>query len=82
MQDDDDQSLYKTRTVDGSLMLQQKPDGDCIYLDREQGCTIWEHAPSVCRKFDCHEYVVLRGFAYEEAIEQAARRIELGLPGA
>jgi len=49
---------YLVKTVDlGEQLgivyaLQQKPNGDCIYLG-EAGCTIWDRAPVVCRAFDC-----------------------------
>ena len=55
----DDPKQYKTTTftspVTGqrSLMLQKAENGDCIYLDRASGCTIWERAPVICRNFDC-----------------------------
>jgi len=34
--------------------LQRKPTGECVYLG-EQGCTIHERAPHVCKRFDCRE---------------------------
>ena len=33
-------------------VLNRKPNGDCIYLD-DNGCTIHDRAPKVCREFDC-----------------------------
>lgn len=33
--------------------LQTKPNGDCIYLDRATGCTIYQRRPTMCRGFDC-----------------------------
>jgi hypothetical protein len=35
-----------------SLMLDHKPNGDCIYLD-DKGCTIHERRPRQCREMDC-----------------------------
>jgi len=32
--------------------LQHKEDGSCVYLG-ENGCTIHERAPAICRFFDC-----------------------------
>ena len=32
--------------------LQRKPNGDCVYLG-ENGCTIHDRAPHVCKIFDC-----------------------------
>lgn len=34
------------------LALQHKEDGSCIYLG-ENGCSIHDHAPVVCKEFDC-----------------------------
>ncbi len=33
-------------------VLKRKPNGDCIYLG-DDGCTIHDRAPTVCRVFDC-----------------------------
>ena len=38
------------------LGLQQKDNGDCIYLG-ERGCTIHERRPAMCREFDCRRFV-------------------------
>lgn len=32
--------------------LKQKPNGECIYLDRN-GCSIHNNAPRACKEFDC-----------------------------
>lgn len=32
--------------------LQQKPNGDCVYLG-ESGCEIYSDRPLVCRNYDC-----------------------------
>ena len=37
---------------DGGLQLQHRPDGACIHLG-ERGCTIYDHRPHACRKYDC-----------------------------
>lgn len=34
--------------------LDHNANGDCIYLG-EQGCTIWDRAPAICREFDCRD---------------------------
>jgi hypothetical protein len=46
---------YKTEPhpyIPGTLMIAHKPNGECIYLD-ERGCSIHDHAPSLCRTADC-----------------------------
>lgn len=35
-------------------MLLHKDNMDCIYLG-ENGCTIWERAPAMCKEFDCRK---------------------------
>jgi len=49
----DDIRLYKTELVGEKLILQHKPNGDCIYLDR--GCSIYDKRPIVCRGLDCRK---------------------------
>jgi len=52
---EDDASIYHTvphSHISNALMLAHKPNGDCIYLD-ERGCSIHDHAPSLCRGADC-----------------------------
>ena len=39
--------------------LKQKPNGECVYLD-ENGCTIHDRAPAVCRAYSCvGQYMML-----------------------
>jgi len=42
------------RTLEtGHWRLRRLPNGDCVYLDRVSGCTIYDRRPQVCRDFDC-----------------------------
>ena len=36
-------------------MLLHKDNMDCIYLGND-GCTIWDRAPAVCKEFDCRKW--------------------------
>jgi Fe-S-cluster containining protein len=46
-----------TLPVHGEVaVLKHKPNGDCVYLDDERGCTIHGHAPVICRTFDCRHW--------------------------
>lgn len=38
--------------IPGALMIAHRPNGDCVYLG-EEGCTIHDDAPSLCRAADC-----------------------------
>ena len=49
----DDPSQYRTERADGRIMLAHKNNGDCTYLERGKGCSIWKVRPTVCREFDC-----------------------------
>lgn len=65
----DDHAKYETvpfvSPVTGkrSRMIAKAANGDCIYLDRATGCTIWEDAPIVCRTFDCADFYARFGAA-------------------
>lgn len=55
----DDPSKYQTAMCHTPgkapyLILDRHANGDCVYLG-EHGCTIHDHAPWVCRTFDCRE---------------------------
>jgi Fe-S-cluster containining protein len=67
---------YQTRTIPSAhgplTILQQKPNGDCVYLG-EQGCTIHERAPALCRRFDCRAYFLAQPRQARRAIERANR---------
>ena len=60
LQPEDNPDDYRTTpaisalTGKPGLMLQQKPNGDCIYVSAE-GCTIHGRTPAVCRTFDCRK---------------------------
>ncbi len=51
--------------IAGALMIAHKPNGDCVYLD-ERGCSIHDHAPSLCRSADCRSVAVR--FDFENAM--------------
>ena len=46
------QPVFNPLTGKAGLMLQKKPNGDCVYLG-ETGCMIHGRAPVICRTFDC-----------------------------
>jgi Fe-S-cluster containining protein len=56
----DDPSSYITATLYApgkppQMILDRHSNGDCVYLN-ENGCTIHDRAPWVCREFDCRTY--------------------------
>lgn len=40
-----------------ALILKRAENGDCLYLSRETGCTIYERRPAICREFNCAKMV-------------------------
>ena len=74
----DDALAYDTQIVEGRLALKWRENGDCIYLDREKGCTIHKNRPATCKEFDCRDVFswpqAARKFA-SEAVLTAARRL-------
>lgn len=67
----DDPSQYETmealNPVTGkmALALKHNPEGSCIYLGND-GCTIHDRAPAICREFDCRRF-------YLNLVEQTSR---------
>lgn len=67
---------YIYKIVDNQVALEHKKNGDCIYLDREKGCTIWHRRPVVCQEFDCRAVVrhvpehILVDFITRDVIEK------------
>jgi hypothetical protein len=55
----DDESQYKTESYKGRVILAHKNNKDCVYLNRQTGCTIYERRPSVCRGLDCRKLLKL-----------------------
>ncbi len=45
--------LYQTVKSNGRILLAHKKNGDCLYLDRAKGCTIYDVRPLLCRELDC-----------------------------
>jgi hypothetical protein len=57
----DDASQYETEVYEGRVVLAHKPNGECIYLERGKGCSIWERRPTICRELDCRALVNVLG---------------------
>lgn len=71
----DDLSLFVAATQGGKLawLLPQRENGDCSYLDGS-GCSVYARRPTLCRVFDCRDYVATgalpdkAGKVYEAAL--------------
>lgn len=58
--------------IPGALMIAHKSNGECIYLD-EHGCSIHDHAPSMCRTADCRSLAARISFESAKALHQLGR---------
>ena len=57
VEEDGDQAQYETVPLEGAgdptlRQLKNKVDGSCTYLT-DQGCSIYDRRPAMCRSFDC-----------------------------
>lgn len=67
---------YEMSVIQPSKLASQ-PNGDCIYLNRETGCTIHDRRPIECQTFDCRKLLVELtrdpGNTFSRVIVEAAR---------
>lgn len=56
MVEGDDRALDWIEGPGGMSVLGQQPNGDCVYLS-DTGCTIHGRHPTMCRMFDCGDFV-------------------------
>lgn len=79
----DDRRQYAVERYEGRWILKHKSNGDCIYLDRNNGCTIHDRRPVVCRELDCRDLLKLLGedrlrkVTSDDVVQAAKSRIEL-----
>lgn len=66
-------SQYQVEYINGEPHLKMRDNGDCVYLDRTRGCTIYKRRPIACRYYDCR--LTVDSFDEPEHIRIAARRI-------
>lgn len=66
----DDPNKYDCEFVAGRYLLKHKKNGDCIYLDRNKGCTIHGRAPFVCRNLDCRYIFDLPKDVFKNAVKR------------
>ena len=55
-----------TRLEDRRRSLKEKPNGDCIFYDREAGCTIYPVRPRQCRTWPFWESNVVTPEAWQQ----------------
>ena len=57
-------ALY-TRQAGHERSLRERPNGDCVFFDREQGCTVYAARPRQCRTWPFWESNVRSPEAWE-----------------
>jgi Fe-S-cluster containining protein len=62
------EALY-TRPVGRRRSLRERPNGDCVFYDREKGCTIYPARPRQCRTWPFWESNVVTPEAWAQTCE-------------
>ena len=65
---DEVKALY-TRSTPRGRTLREKNNGDCIFYDREQGCTVYAVRPPQCRSFPFWDSNVATPEAWQQTCE-------------
>mgnify|MGYP000445087340 CR=1 FL=1 len=47
-----------THTEDKHIVLNDFPNGNCIFFDSDNGCTVYKHRPAQCRIFPFWEHII------------------------
>lgn len=55
-----------TRRAHRGLTLREKPNGDCVFFERDQGCTVYEARPRQCRSWPFWESNLTTPAAWEK----------------
>src|ERR1700693_4403782 len=58
-----------TRPVGGRRSLREKQNGDCIFYDRNEGCTVYPARPRQCRTWPFWESNVITPEAWQRTCE-------------
>ena len=59
-----------TRLVGGRRSLRERANGDCVFWDREAGCTVYPVRPRQCRTWPFWESTVATPESWEETRQQ------------
>ena len=60
-------ALY-TKTAKGRRTLREKENGDCVFYDRQKGCTVYRVRPRQCRTWPFWESNLATPEAWQEAV--------------
>jgi hypothetical protein len=59
--------IYTRRLPTGEVSLKERGNRDCIFFDRERGCTVHRHRPTQCRTWPFWRAVVASSERWAEA---------------
>jgi hypothetical protein len=54
-------------------MIAHRPNGDCVYLDPNVGCTIHAIKPTMCREMDCRTVAQRVTFTQARKLDKTGR---------
>ena len=60
-------AVYTRRLPTGDVSLKERGNRDCIFFDRERGCTVYPHRPRQCRTWPFWRAVVASPERWAEA---------------
>jgi Fe-S-cluster containining protein len=63
------EALHTRRTTRGRRTLREKANGDCVYYDRQAGCTVYSVRPAQCRTWPFWESNVVNPEQWERTCE-------------
>ena len=58
-----------TKTAKGRRTLREKENGDCVFYDRQKGCTVYRVRPRQCRTWPFWESNLGTPEAWQQAVE-------------
>jgi uncharacterized protein len=58
-----------TRQADGRRTLREKENGDCVFWDRQAGCTVYPARPTQCRTWPFWESTTETAEAWEQTTD-------------
>jgi Fe-S-cluster containining protein len=62
--------VFYTRPVDSQRSLREKANSDCVFFDREKGCTIYPVRPRQCRTWPFWDSNVATPEAWQRTCER------------
>jgi Fe-S-cluster containining protein len=65
--DDSFRAKYTRKIRGGDISLKEKPNHDCVFYDRTEGCTVYDFRPRQCRTWPFWSSVVHSPETWQQA---------------